>query len=203
MTSQGFWRQSSPPPAPAPCWPGPLGGLGRHGADGGGALQPRWLGGEPALSRVCSVSLAHAPCPSASRVSSLRVHPRPCAGQRVSLWPSLSVCPSPRASLGWRVCVAVRMCGACLTSSLFPSLIHLSLTSDASLHVTKILLTEMKACPCKNLCTDVHNNPLHGGQNVEMHVSISWRRNRQTVVRPTAECRSALLQHERPSKIVD
>lgn len=133
----------------------------------------------PRASGTCS-------CLSASGVSSPHVCLRAHARRRFS----------PRASRGPCASATVRTCDARLASSPFSSCISLH-PSHPSLHVSKVLLTDMKTRPRENLCTNAHNDPMHGSQDVQTDMSVGRRRGRRS-----ADGRSAPPQHQRPSHVV-
>lgn len=153
---------------------------GRPGEDAGdsklgGGVARRRAGAvrdAPRASGTCS-------CLSASGVSSPHVCLRAHARRRFS--------PRARATV-WT-------CDARLASSPF-SCISLH-PSHPSLCVSKILLTDMKTRPRENLCTNAHNDPMHGSQDVQTDMSVGRRRGRRS-----ADGRAAPPQHRRPSHVV-
>lgn len=139
-----------------------------------------WPGGEPAPSGMRPVRRAHAP---ASLRPGSRLPTCVCVRMRVGA--------SLRAHLG-----PVRPRDARLASSPFSSCISLH-PSHPSLRVSKVLLTDMKTRPRENLCTNAHNDPMHGSQDVQTDMSVGRRRGRRS-----ADGRSAPPQHQRPSHVV-
>lgn len=108
----------------------------------------------------------------------------------------VSACACASAPLSARISGPVRPCDARLASSPFSSCISLH-PSHPSLCVSKILLTDMKTRPRENLCTNAHNDPMHGSQDVQTDMSVGRRRGRRS-----ADGRSAPPQHQRPSHVV-